>query len=422
MINMNVVSGKVHNFFALVFIVFFIFTGCKKDNTQPAPDEKYTITIDPTITYQIIRGIGGATVFVPAGGLPTPSELDILFGNDAGQIGLSILRIRLASDEDPSWRATELAHALKAKSHGAIVIATPWSPPARMKSNKNLNQGSLLVDSFPNYAKYLNNFANYMAQNGAALYAVSVQNEPDVKVTYESCDWTAISMRDFLKNNGNLITSTKVIAPESFNFNQTFTDVILNDAGAAAHVDIVGGHIYGGGLTDYANARNKAKELWMTEHYTNTDDANIWSSAIGVAKEIHDCMVTGQYSAYIWWYLKRFYGPLGENGVVTKRGWVMANFAKFVRPGYYRTTVEGLVRSNIFISAYTGDKLIIVALNLGTSEISQKFVLKNSSAMNAIPYTTSETKNLEAGSTINITDNLFDYNLPARSITTFVIE
>ena len=68
-----------------------------------------------------------------------------------------------------------------------------------MKTNNSLIVGSLKTDSAAAYATYLNDFANYMSANGAPLYAISVQNEPDISVTYESCDWTADAMKNFLK-------------------------------------------------------------------------------------------------------------------------------------------------------------------------------------------------------------------------------
>lgn len=64
-----------------------------------------------------------------------------------------------------------------------------------MKTNNNIIGGKLIPDSGAAYARYLNDFALYMASNGAPLYAVSVQNEPDWEPNYESCVWTATEMR-----------------------------------------------------------------------------------------------------------------------------------------------------------------------------------------------------------------------------------
>lgn len=113
---------------------------------------------------------------------------------------------------------------------------------------------------------------------------------------------------------------TDIIVPESFNFNHTISDAILNDAVTASNISIIGGHIYSGGLTSYPLAVSKGKEIWMTEHL-DTDIS--WAHVLATGKEINDCMNAGM-SAYVWWYIVRFYGPIGEDGNVTKHGYVMS--------------------------------------------------------------------------------------------------
>ena len=279
------------------------------------------------------------------------SDLDLLFGTGPGQLGLTLLRIRVASDD--AWRAVELANAQGAIARGANVIATPWSPPAAMKSNNNIIGGVLNVSAYADYATYLNDFATMMAANGAPLYAISIQNEPDIVVTYESCSWTAAQMLTFCHNNAGAITATKVIMPESYQFQHAMSDPTLNDPTASANIDLIGGHIYGGGLAPYPLAVAKGKEVWMTEHLDTSTD---WPGALGTAKEIHDCLVTGNFSAYLWWYIKRYYGPLGDDGVLTQRGYVMAQFSKFIRPGYYRVSATPTPAPNLYVSAFARDK------------------------------------------------------------------
>jgi len=70
-------------------------------------------------------------------------------------------------------------------------MATPWTPPADMKSNGSTVGGSLNVASYGAYADHLLAFRDFMQSNGVPLYSISVQNEPDFQVDYESCDWTA---------------------------------------------------------------------------------------------------------------------------------------------------------------------------------------------------------------------------------------
>ena len=82
-----------------------------------------TAQIDASAPQQTIRGFGGATVFQPPGlsASLTPAELDLLFGNAPNQIGLSLLRIRVATDD--AWRAIELGHARGALSPRVICLS-----------------------------------------------------------------------------------------------------------------------------------------------------------------------------------------------------------------------------------------------------------------------------------------------------------
>lgn len=399
--------------------------------TDPTVLQSDASVISPSVVEQNISGFGAATVFRLNSPL-NASDMDKLFGIDEGQIGLSILRIRVATDDHA--RGIELEHAKLASARGAKIMATPWSPPAEMKTNNDLVGGSLKPDSYEDYANYLNDFAAYMEDNGAALEAIGIQNEGDYQVSYESCNWTPTEVLNFVKDYGQLITNTKVISPESFQFRHDHTDLMLNDPQAVANVDIVGGHIYGTQVENfpYPLALEKGKELWMTEHYTSSDrSANLWPDALLVAKEIHNSMVIGQYSAYVWWYGKRYYGFIGDgeegtgNGVVTKRGYVMSNFSKFIRPGFKRIAADKNPQTGIFVSAYSGEgKTVVVAINESDQTKEQQFVLTGTSRSIATPYITSSSKNLEVQENVNIEPSIdaFLYGLPPNSVTTFVID
>lgn len=371
-----------------------------------------TATINLGQLNQTLRGFGGASVWL---GQLSDANMNTLFGTGAGTIGLTIDRVRIAPDGN--WN-DELQNAKKVIARGGIVMATPWTPPASMKTNNNVVGGSLKSSEFGNYANYLQGFANFMSSNGAPLYAISIQNEPDIQVTYESCDWTASQMLTFARNNAGAI-STRVIMCESFHFNKSYTDPILNDSVARSNVDIIGGHIYGGGLADYPLARNNGKEVWMTEHL-NTDTST--TGIIQTAKEMVDCMAIGNYNAYIWWYLKRFYGPIDDNGNRTKRGCVMAQFARWIRPGYVRVGATYNPSTNVYVCAFKSGSLVrIVAVNTGTSSVSQTFSITGGTVPSTFQrYRTSASEDLATLGTINSSGGSFTTSLPGQSITSFV--
>ena len=404
----------------LLPLVLLTFISCKKDkkNTTPsAPTVEASATVLASDNKQLIQGFGCATVFSPPNTSPvTAEEFDRLFGSGNGQVGLNILRIRIASDD--GWRNTELNYAKAAIQRGARVFASPWSPPARMKTNNSIIGGKLIPDSAAAYAKYLNDFALYMAANGAPLQAVSVQNEPDWNPSYEGCVWTATEMRDFLKNHGASITATSLMAPELVNNNQTYINTILADDAAVANLDIFATHIYGGGIIDNPQIRSKGKEMWMTEHL---DTLTNYTSNLNTAIEIHDCFTKANFNAYIWWYGKRFYGPIGQDGQVTKRGFIMSHFARFIKQGAIRLGTSANSRVDVLLSAYkNGNKKVVVAINWGSNNVKQKITFNGASAGSFLPYVTTASKNVEQGTAITSASNSFEYTLPPASIVTFV--
>jgi O-glycosyl hydrolase len=334
-------------------------------------------------------------------------------------MGLTILRIRIPYDE--SQFSKEVATPKRALSLGAKVMATPWTPPASMKSNNNIVGGSLSTGSYGAYADHLVKFRDYMQTNGVTLHAISVQNEPDIAVTYESCDWTSSQMISWVTAQGSKFSGTKLMVAESFNFNRTMTDPILNNAAAAAQVSIIAGHIYGNGLSDYPLARNMGKEVWMTEHYTeSSNSANAWPLALDVGKELHNCMVAN-FNAYVWWYIRRSYGLLTEDGNVSKRGWVMAHYSKFVRPGHVRVGASAPSNSNVLVTAYkNGSQVVIVAVNMNSSAQTVTLNVRNICVGSLTKYTTSGSKSLSNDGAVTLTGNSASVSLDAQSITTFV--
>jgi glucuronoarabinoxylan endo-1,4-beta-xylanase len=383
------------------------------ENQMPVPVS--TVYIDSV--QQHIRGFGGANIinWRPA---MTVDQIQKAFGASEGELGFSILRLRIPYNASASEFGANVPVAQMAQSLGAIVFASPWTPPPALKSNDSIVGGTLNDSSYAAFAAHLKAFADYMASNGAPLYAVSLQNEPDANVTYESCSWNASQFLKFMKNNAGAI-GARIMMPESQNFVHALSDSTLNDSAAAAHVAIVAGHIYGGGLGPYPLAVSKGKEVWMTEHL-ELDTS--WTAVLATGREIHDCMEAGM-NAYVWWYIVRFYGPIGEDGNATKRGYVMSQYARFVRPGYHKIKCNAFPQRYVWISSYkdsSPSKVVVVALNTSTSSVQQAFTMTSGSMTSVSPFTTSKSKNCEKGANISVVNGSFTAVLEPSSITTFV--
>ena len=285
----------------------------------------------------------------------------------------------------------------------------------------------LRYDKYDDYAQYLNEFDTYMKNSGVNLYAISIQNEPDS--AHDWTWWTPEEILRFMKENAGTINN-RVIAPESYSYVRNYSDPILNDPEALSNMDILGAHMYGTRYTDLPyplfEEKGAGKELWMTEIYHPNSEANSadrWPEALRVSEHMYNAMVEGNFQAYVWWYIRRNYGPIKEDGTISKRGYSMAHYSKFIRPGYERVDATKNPESDVFISAYKGDnKVVIVAINKNNTEVSQHFKVKNGTASTVSSWVTDGTRNLAAGTPITASGNGFTTNLPPQSVTTFVIE
>jgi glucuronoarabinoxylan endo-1,4-beta-xylanase len=382
--------------------------------------------INPSAPRQTIRGFGAMAHAAWIGDL-TAAQRDTAFGTGDGHLGFSVLRIPV--NENQSDWGRDLATAQRAVALGATVFASPWNPPASMTETftrgSQTNAKRLKYSAYGAYAQHLNDFTTYMRNNGVNLYAISVQNEPDYASTWTW--WTAAEIVQFLRANAGSI-GTRVIAPESFQYVKSMSDPILNDSTALANVDIIGAHLYG---TSYANfpyplfqQKGAGKELWMTEVYypNSTDSGDAWPGALDVGEHIHHAMVDAGFQTYVWWYLRRSYGPMREDGQISKRGAIMAQFARFVRPGYVRIDATANPASNVFVSAYrSGDTVVIVAVNKNTSSVSQQFTLAGAAASGSVAnWLTDASRNVAQQSALSMTNGSVTVALPARSVMTFV--
>jgi glucuronoarabinoxylan endo-1,4-beta-xylanase len=159
--------------------------------------------------------------------------------------------------------------------------------------------------------------------------------------------------------------------PESLNFNHGMSDPTLDDPEAAKYVSIIGGHLYGGGIKKYPKAVELGKELWMTEYCYNgetpeaIEHAQSLGECLNTAHQIHNCITTAKFNAYVWWWvISDANGLYNKSGEIQKRGYVLGQFAKFIPNGYHCIDTTLNPNYDVYVSGYTGDgKAVIVAIN-----------------------------------------------------------
>jgi glucuronoarabinoxylan endo-1,4-beta-xylanase len=366
-----------------------------------------TSNIDANSVQQYIRGFGAANIIGWRDDI-TSADRTTAFSVTNG-LGLSVLRVRV-SPNSGDWSSNQ-ATINAAKSNGAMVIASAWSAPASMKTNNNTTGGNLKSSSYADYASHLRNFCNTVG----GVDAISPINEPNITVDYESMEMSASDVAAFVAAQGGNC-GAPIMAPEPYNMSQSYINEYLSNSGAKSNTTYICGHIYGATPSSF----NPGKEVWMTEIIVDSDtNGNDWNKAMTVAKQIHDCMNAG-YSMYVWWYIKRYYGPIEEDGTITKTGYVMAQFSKWVRPGFNRISCTANPTSNVYTTAYKkGSDLVIVAVNRNSSTSSVNFNLSGLTVSGFTTHTTTGSSNLASGS-VSASGSSFSVSLPGSSITTMV--
>ncbi len=387
-------------------------------------------TVNTGKTYQKIQGFGGMNLPEWIGDL-TSEQRQKVFGNGKDELGFTILRI-FVNDDKNQWNKA-VATAKYAQSQGATVFATPWNPPSSMRKNgnKDIYSGTyqLKKDSWSAYANHLNSFIKYMEGQGVNLYSVSVQNEPDYAAEWTY--WSTSDLTNFIAQYGKQITSgtkAKLMSPESFQYRKDIYNSILGNQTAFNNIGVFGTHFYGTQRSqmDFSALENCGKPIWMTEVYVpnSNHDADLWPEAVEVAQNIHNGLTVGNMSAYVWWYIRRSYGPLKENGQISKRGYCMAQYSKFVRPGDVRVDVTEQPTSGVYVSAYKNSKgqVTIVAVNNSDTGYAQQFSVGSNTLADVDRWRTTSSENLAETDnlTIDSSGNTFWAQLPARSVSTFV--
>ncbi|WP_198348000.1 cellulose binding domain-containing protein [Plantactinospora sp. KBS50] len=406
------------------------------------------ITVDTGTTYQTIDGFGAATpIFSGAGDQWTTSETQTLVGMGQGQLGLSIVRT-VISPESGEW-SWPLNSLKTAKTYGSNVkiLASPWTAPASFKTNNSrVGGGKLKTDYYDDYAVHLNNYVQYMKGQGVTIDVTSVQNEPDWHPDYDSMDWNGTELRNFVRDQGANVRDTKLLIAESLRFDRSYTDPTLQDATARNNVGYVGGHLYdtenSGNLSPYPLANQYGKNQWMTEwnlHAADGNGANIWGDPSNAAvwnetlddimRTVHKSMESG-WSAYIWWYGRRFYSFIGDGesqygttkGAVLKRGLAFSQYAKYVRPGDKRVAVSKSSRvSGLEVTAYqSGSKVVLVMLNRSSSAVSNAVVQVPQSVAQG-QYTVTSQSLANQSQSVAVSGGQATVSVPARSISTLVL-
>ncbi|MFO0914724.1 MAG: glycoside hydrolase family 30 beta sandwich domain-containing protein [Pirellulales bacterium] len=170
----------------------------------------------------------------------------------AGETDPDMQRFSIEKDREYVIPAIKLAQK---HNPDLLLFASPWSPPAWMKTTGELGGGEVKPEWYPAFAKYLLKFVQAYEAEGIPIHAMTLQNEPQmVHAAYPTTKWSAEAQRDFIRDNlGPLFRQHQVktlIWCWDHNWNRVdFPRTILSDPKAAQFVDGTAFHHYEGQVT-----------------------------------------------------------------------------------------------------------------------------------------------------------------------------
>ena len=402
------------------------------------------VTVDWNDVHQQIDGFGASSADFDK---PlTPAQADFFFTRNG--IGLSILRTQIIPDTatcNAEFRKGacsnsngqilngELGTARLAVARGATIFSSPWSPPGAFKSNGSFkNGGTLLPSHYADWAAEVASYVSMMAKTGVPIYAVSVQNEPDLSTDYGSCKYTGNEMHAFVPYLRAALDSaglhaTKIMIAEQAHWEIDLTIPSMTDPRVAPEIGIVAAHSYNSTPRAYSTGNAR---LWQTEDSSQSptydgsmDDGMSW------ALKIHGYLTDAGINAWIWWFLTDMphQGQGMDNAALTdfhgnipKRTYVTGQWSRFVGRGWSRigTGESGTLKVTAFKDSKTYD-FTIVAINPTHKSVDQTFALSGFSADAVTPWITSSRLSLKPQQPVQVNGTSFSYKLPPLSITTF---
>lgn len=399
--------------------------GEKSFETWKQPDEMTpTIMVDPDKRFQEIEGIGGALTDASAETfyqMPEEAQDEILtayFDQEEG-IGYSLCRTHINSCDfssesyaytevkgdtalehfsighDRQYRIPFIKEALSRSDDGFKIFASPWSPPAWMKTNGNMLQGGKLKPQYRDaWARYYIRFMEAYEQEGIPIWGLTVQNEPMAVQTWESCIYTAAEERDFVKNHlGPAIEQSDhsdtrlIIWDHNRGIMYQRAKTVYDDPEASKYVWGTGFHWYVGDHFDNVRLHKEAfpdKKMLFTEGTVfpfNLDSVRLWKWGERYGESILHDLNKGANGWVDWNVL------LNENGgpnhvenycfapiignrktgevIYMNSYYYLGHFSKFIRPGA-RRVIASSNNDDLLATAFINpdNSLAIVVLNM----------------------------------------------------------
>jgi glucosylceramidase len=263
------------------------------------------VTIDTSRHFQKMHGFGAAITDASAlllSEMPEEKRKSImaeLFGRANNGLGLSFTRLTVGASDfstsdysyddtpgntpDPELRHFSIEPAKKyvlprtrealAINPDLLVMISPWSAPAWMKTTRSLIKGELVPQYDQPFADYLARTVEAFGREGVPVSMITIQNEPD----FEPDDYPGMRVNspDRAVIIGKYVGPTfraRGLKTRILDYDHNWDDpqmplTVLNDPVARQYVSGVAWHCYEGDVPAQTpvHAAYPDKEAWLTE-------------------------------------------------------------------------------------------------------------------------------------------------------------
>ena len=271
------------------------------------PEKPHQIILDQETTYQTMDGFGftlsqgSALHLLQMNADGRKNILYELFGKGENEIGISYLRLSVAASDlnetpfsyddltDSLATDPELTHFDFGSDKLDVIpilkeileinpeiklMASPWSPPAWMKDNKDTRGGKLLEEFEEAYARYLVKYIQKMEEEGIKLDALTIQNEPLhpgnnpslLMLPEQQARFVGLYLGPIFRESN---ITTKIIIYDHNADRPDYPITVLNDSIANPFIDGSAFHLYGGKIEALSEVHqaHPDKNIYFTEQW-----------------------------------------------------------------------------------------------------------------------------------------------------------
>ncbi len=405
------------------------------------------VFVDPSKTFQTYTGIGAALTDASAetyAKMPKAKQkefMDAHFDTQKG-IGYTIARTNINScdfssdmytyvkdgdreltsfniDHDRKYKIPMIKDAMSVAGSRLNLFASPWSPPAWMKTNNNMLQGGHLQPEFyPSWAMYYTKFIKAYEKEGIPVWGISVQNEPMATQRWESCIYTAEEERDFLKlhlgptmKKEGLGAKKIIVWDHNRDLLYQRAQAYLDDPEAAKYIWGIGFHWYedwSGGLPMYDNLARvheayPDKNIFFTEGCAESFDVTRYQAWVlgeeygrSMIHDFNNGMVGftdwnilldetgGPNHVQNFCFAPVHYDTKADKLIYTNAYYYIGHFSKFIQPGAKRV-ISAASRSQLLTTAFLNpDGTTVVIVMNQTDKETPFFLWVNGAAAESV--------------------------------------